>query len=70
MDKLPSAIVQHSYGYDNTYKITFGKVLKQLSAHCFIYNCQICFKPYDNCCCAVCKTYVPKIMPTYLLRPI
>ena len=35
-------------------------VLKQLTAHCFIYNCRICFKPYNNCCCycVVCKTYL------------
>ena len=34
-------------------------VLKQMMAHCFIYNCQICFKPYNNCCyCVVCKTYL------------
>ena len=58
MDKLPSNIIQLIYEHDNTYKIKFGKVLKQLSAHCFIYNCHICFKPYNNCCCycVVCKT--------------
>ena len=35
-------------------------VLKQLSAHCFIHNCQICFKPYDKCYCycVVCKAYI------------
>ena len=60
MDKLPSSIIQHIYEYDNTYKLIFDKVLKQLSAHCFIHNCQICFKPYNNCCyyCTVCKTYL------------
>ena len=59
MDKLPSTITQHIYGYGNTYKIKFDKVLKQMMAHCFIYNCRTCFKPYNNCCyCAVCKTYL------------
>ena len=60
MDKLPSNIIQHIYEYDNTYKDKFDKVLKQLTAHCFIYNCRICFKPYNNCCCycVVCKTYL------------
>ena len=66
MDKLPSNIVQHTYiyiyiyAYDNTYGIKFDKVLKQLSVHCFIYNCQICFKPYTNCSyyCVVCKTFL------------
>ena len=45
MGKLPSTIIQHIYQYDNTYNIRFGKVLKQLSAHCFIYNCNKCFTP-------------------------
>ena len=60
MDKLPSNIIQHMYEYDNTYKEKFDKVLKQLTAHCFIYHCRICFKPYDNCCCycGVCKSYL------------
>ena len=44
MDKLPN-IIQHIYEYDNTYKEKFDKVLKQLTAHCLIYNCRICFKP-------------------------
>ena len=60
MDKLPSNIIQHIYEYDNTYNIKFGKVLKQLSAHCFIYNCHKCFKPCNKCycSCSVCKTYL------------
>ena len=41
MGKLHSNIIQHIYDYDNTYKIKFDKVLKQMMAHCFIYNCQI-----------------------------
>ena len=55
MDKLPSTIIQHIYEYDNTYEIKFCKVLKQLSAHCFIYNCHKCFKPWNNyyCYCLV-----------------
>ena len=58
MDKLPVEVIRKMYEYDNTYKITFDKVLTQLTAHCFIYNCRICFKPYNNCCCycVVCKT--------------
>ena len=64
MDKLPSNIIQpiyiYIYEHDNTYNIKFDKVLKQLSAHCFIYNCQMCFKPYNKCYCycVVCKTYL------------
>ena len=60
MDKLPSTIIQHIYEYDNTSKIKFDKVLKQMMAHCFIYNCRTCFKPYNNCCCycVVCQTYL------------
>ena len=59
MDKLPSAIIQFIYEYDPTYKVEIGKVLKQLTAHCFIYRCCICCKHYNNCCCycSVCKTY-------------
>ena len=36
-----------------------GKVLKQMTAHCFTYNCHKCFKPWNNCYCycPVCKTY-------------
>ena len=56
MDKLHSNIIQLIYEYDNTYKIKFGKVLTQLSAHCFIYNCQICFKEWGNCFC-YCQNY-------------
>ena len=67
MDKLPSNIIQHIYEYDNTYKIKCDKVLKQMMAHCFINNCQICFKPYNNCCCycAVCKTYLKSCQHIY-----
>ena len=59
MDKLPSNITQFTYDYDNTYKIKFEQVLKQLSAHCFIYNCHKCFNPWNKCYCycSVCKTY-------------
>ena len=39
MDKLTPTIIQHICEYDNTYTIKFDKVLKQLSAHCFIYRC-------------------------------
>ena len=35
------------------------RVLKQMTAHCFIYYCHKCFEPWNNyyCCCPVCKTY-------------
>ena len=60
MDKLLVGVIRRKCEYDNTYKIKFAKVLTQLTAHIFIYNCRICFKPYNNCCCycAVCKTYL------------
>ena len=60
IDKLPSTIIQHMYEYDDTYKIKVGKVLTQLSAHCFIYNCSECFKPYNRCVCycVTCGTYL------------
>ena len=60
MDKLPSNIIQHIYEYANIYKIKFYKVLKQLSAHCFIYRCRICFNEWDNCYCYCvnCRTYL------------
>ena len=60
MDKLPSTIMQHIYEQDNTYKTRSDKVLKQLFAHCFTYNCHKCFKPWNNCYCrcVVCKTYL------------
>ena len=60
MDKLPSNIIQHIFGYDHTYKEKFGKVLKQPTAHIFIYHCRICFKPYNNCYCycSRCNTYL------------
>ena len=67
MDKLLSNITQHIYEYDPTYKIKFDKVLKQLSAHCFIYNCHKCFKPWSSCCCycSVCKTYLKLCQQIY-----
>ena len=60
MGKLPSNIIQHMYEYYNTYNIKFDKVLKQLSAHCFIYRCRICFNEWDNCFCYCqnCRTYL------------
>ena len=59
MDKLPPNKIQHIYSYDPTYKYNFDKVLKQMMAHCFIYDCHKCFKPWSNCYCycPVCKTY-------------
>ena len=60
MDKLPIEVIRQIYEYYSAYKTKFDKVLKQLTAHCFIYTCRICFKPYNNCCCcySVCKTYL------------
>ena len=60
MDILPIEVIRNIYEYDSTYNIKFDKVLKQLSAHCFIYNCHRCFKPWNSCYCfcVVCKTYL------------
>ena len=60
MDNLPVEVIRKIYSYDSTYKIKFDKVLAQLTAHCFIYHCRICFKPYNNCYCycSRCKTYI------------
>ena len=68
MDNLPVEVIKKMYSYDNTYKIKIGKVLTQLTAHCFIYNCRICFKPYNNCWLLCCLQNVPKIMPTDIFR--
>ena len=67
MDKLPPTIIQHIYEYANTYDIKFDKVLKQLSAHCFTHNCQICFKPYSRyfCYCETCRTYLRSCQQIY-----
>ena len=45
---LPTTIIQHIYEYDNTYKDKFDNGLKQMTAHCLIYNCHKCFKPWKN----------------------
>ena len=60
MDKLTSIIIQHIGESDNTYNIKFDKVLKQLSAHCFICNSHVCFKPWNDCFCycKICRTYL------------
>ena len=60
MDKLPVEVIRKIYSYDSTYKIKFDKVLTQLTTYCFIYNCKMCFKHYDNCYCYCpnCKTYL------------
>ena len=46
--------------YAATYKIKFGKVLNQLSAHIFIYRCSECFKELNKCFCycKTCRTYL------------
>ena len=48
------------YEYEDTFKIEFDKVLKQLKCHCFIYRCSKCFKPYNNCYCycVTCRSYL------------
>ena len=59
MDEIfPDEVIRNIYNYDPTYKEHFDKVLKQMMAHCFIYNCHKCFKPWNNCYCycKVCKT--------------
>ena len=60
MDNLPIEVMRTTYEYYYTYNIKFDKMLKQLSAHCFIYNGHKCFKPWNNCCCycSVCNTYL------------
>ena len=60
MEQLPTTIIQHVYQYDSTYRVKFDKVLKQMTAHCFIYNCHKYFKPWNSCYCdcLVCKTYL------------
>ena len=60
MDKLPIEIMIQIYEYDPTYKNKFDKVLKQLSAHCFICRCSECFKRWNNCLCycVTCGTYL------------
>ena len=60
MGNLPIEVIRKIYEYDSTYKIKFDKVLKQLSAHCFIYRCRICFNEWDNCFCYCpnCRTYL------------
>ena len=51
MDNLPIEITRIIYEYDDTFKIEFDKVLKQLKCHCFIYRCSKCLKPYNTCYC-------------------
>ena len=60
MTTLPSTIIQHVYEHVHTYNIKVDKVIKQLSAHCFIYGCSECFKPYNRCFCycVTCGTYL------------
>ena len=60
MDKLPIEVIRNIYEYDPTYNIKFDRVLKQLYAHCFIYRCSECFKPYNHCFCycSTCRTYL------------
>ena len=48
----PDEVIINIYKYDPTHKTTHvDKVSKQMMAHCFIYNCHKCFKPWTNCYC-------------------
>ena len=51
MDTLHIEVIINIYEYDPTYNIKFDKVLKQLSAHCFLYNGSECFNKWNNCFC-------------------
>ena len=42
MEILPVEVIRRIYEYDSTYNIKFDKVLTQLIAHIFIYDCRIC----------------------------
>ena len=59
MDKLPIEVIRK---YMNMIILMQSNliVLKQLTAHCYIWNGSICLKPYNECCCycIVCKTYL------------
>ena len=57
---FPDEVIRNIYSHDPTYKEHVGKVLKQMLAHCFIYDCHKCFKQWNNCYCycKVCKTYL------------
>ena len=41
---FPDEVVRNIYSYDPTYKEHVDKVLKQMMAHCFIYNCHLCIR--------------------------
>ena len=60
MDILPIEITRKIYEYDSTYRELFDKALRQLRVFCFIYRCEICFKPYNRCLCYCvdCRTYL------------
>ena len=60
MDNLPIQITRETYSYDSTYRNVFNKVMVQLKVHFFIYNCNLCCKPWNSCYCwcPVCKTYL------------
>ena len=60
MNNLPNDIIRNIYEYDNTYRESFDKTLRQLRVFCFVYRCSECFKPYNKCFCYcnVCKTYL------------
>ena len=60
MEELPSTIIQLVYEYDPTFNIKFDKVLKQMTAHIYIYRCSECFKEWNSCFCycKICRTYL------------
>ena len=70
MGKLPTTIIQHMYEHENIYKDMFDKVLKQMTAHCFIQNSCKCFKPWNNCYCycEVCKTYLNTAIKYFTMK--
>ena len=51
MGSSPLEVIGNIYSCDPTCKQLFDKVLKQMMAHCFSYNCHFCFKPWNNCVC-------------------
>ena len=60
MDKLQIEVIRRIYEYESTYKIKFGKVLNQLSAHIYIHKFSECFKEWNKCFCycKICRTYL------------
>ena len=55
------------YEHASTYNIKFGKVLKQLSAHC-LYTGALNVNKWNKCCCycVTCGTYLTFCRQTYV----